>query len=203
MWSSSQIWLVSFCSCLLQCSLIILSIAYPILYKKFRYKPVTCRGLDLILYVVSETFFDDDDCVAVVVLTYLALEGLWQFVCCQLGIVAFDVCMSEVVIHWSRVRSLTVLKFSFCSYLKWMHNEEHEYIWVISWTFTRAFSIVIIFQTNTLFWKLPAAKMYCLFWILWHWKNPCEYWWYYSSKTIVKNSYFTVRCLSYHMCYQL
>ena len=202
MWSSCQIRLLSFCSCLVQCSLI-LTIPHPILCKKFRYKPVTCRGQDLILCVVSEIFYDDN-CVAVVVLTNLAPEGLWQSVCCQLvGYCrTFDGYVSEVVLRWSRVCSLVVLKLSFCSYLKRMHNGEHEYVWVISWTFTRAFSIVIIFQTNTVFWKLPAAETYCLFWILWQWKSPCEYWRYYSSKTIVKNSYVTVRCLSYHMCYQ-
>lgn len=49
--------------------------------------------------MVSETFFDGD-CVAAVVLTNLALEGLWQSMCCQLaGTVAFDVYVSEVVLH--------------------------------------------------------------------------------------------------------
>jgi len=73
-----------------------LSIPDPILYKKFRYKPVTFRGLDLILYVVSETFFADD-CVAVVVLTNLALEGLWQSMRCQL----VGYCSLRCLLVWS------------------------------------------------------------------------------------------------------
>jgi hypothetical protein len=147
MWSSFQIWLVIFHSCLVQCSPIILSFPHSILYMKFRHGPVTCWGTDLILYVVFEIFFDDD-CNVVVLLTSWAVEGLWQSVCIisWLGIVAFHVYMCELVLYRSRVPSLTVLMCPFCSYLKWMHNGEHECVWVMSPTFTRAFPIVTILK---------------------------------------------------------
>jgi hypothetical protein len=108
--------------------------------------------------------------------------------------------MSELVLHWSRVHSFTVVKFSVCSRLKWMCNGKHEYVWVISWIFTRACPIVIIFKTNTTFWKLPAGKMYCLFWILWQWKSPYESWWYYWSKTIVKKIHMLQRDVCCTIC---